>query len=171
MKNLPDIIDYNLKVLFIGFNPGMKSAEVGHHYAGASNNFWKLLYESGITPYRLKAEEDSKLLESGYGSTNIIRRPTRSASELKKQEFVEGSLLLKEVLQRYKPQIACYVGKGIYKMFKGVKSVDCGRQEVSVVEGVVDYVCSSPSGLNRESYSNQLACFIRLKTVMDDLCT
>ncbi|MCX7709774.1 MAG: mismatch-specific DNA-glycosylase [Clostridia bacterium] len=169
MDLLPDIIDHNLKVVFIGYNPGMKTAETGHHYAGPSNGFWKLLYESRLTPYRFKPEEDRKLLELGYGSTNIVSRPTKSASEIKKEEFREGSDRLKTLLQLYKPKIACYMGIGVYRMFTGTKVVNPGRQEKSEVSGIVDYVCSSPSGLNRMPYDQQLNCFKGLKKLIDSL--
>jgi TDG/mug DNA glycosylase family protein len=159
MTGLRDIIDFNLQILFIGYNPGLKSAATGHHYAGSSNNFWKLLLDSGITPYRFKPEEDSRLLELGIGSTNIIERPTKSASELTREEFRSGREKLKLLLSAYKPKIACYVGLGVYKEFSGCKPVKCGLQAVNMVEGVLDYVCPSPSGLNRMPYSKQLECF------------
>lgn len=166
MKELSDIIDYNLKILFVGFNPGLKSAEIGHHYAGNSNNFWKLLFESGLTPYKFKSEEDIKLLDLGYGSTNLADRPTKSASELTRREFEEGSKNLMEILSEYRPRIACYLGLGVYRFFASKKVVGCGIQESSVINGVIDYVCSSPSGLNRIPYKEQLECFKYLKKLI-----
>ena len=35
---LPDLIESDLKILFIGINPGTRSAEVGHHFAGRPNH-------------------------------------------------------------------------------------------------------------------------------------
>ncbi len=163
MKALPDIIDFNLKILFIGFNPGLKSALLGHHYAGGSNNFWKLLYEAGLTPRRFTSEEDKLLLTLSLGSTNIVDRPTRGINEIKGGEFKEGAVELRRTLEKYKPQIACYVGIGVYKGFTGRKEVSCGLQEIETVAGVKDFVCSSPSGLNRMPYRNQLECFRSLK--------
>ncbi|MCX8129663.1 MAG: mismatch-specific DNA-glycosylase [Clostridia bacterium] len=167
MNRIPDIIGHNLKILFIGYNPGLKSAETGHHYASPSNRFWKLLFESGITPYRFKPEEDVKLLDLGYGSTNIVSRPTRGAAELKSEEFREGAVVLKELLAKYKPVIACYVGMGVYKRFSGRQRVGYGLQKDSIVEGVRDYVCPSPSGLNRMPYSTQLEYFRDMKSVSE----
>jgi len=45
---LRDRIRPGVRVLFVGINPGIRSATVGHHFAGPSNRFWKLLYESGL---------------------------------------------------------------------------------------------------------------------------
>jgi TDG/mug DNA glycosylase family protein len=167
MSMLPDIIDYNLKILFIGFNPGLRSAETGHHYAGISNNFWKLLFESGLTPYRLKPEEDHTLLKMGYGSTNIVSRPTRSASEISSAEFKAGAGRINDILLEYRPGIACYMGIGVYRALTGKKDIGCGLQKDCIVKGTRDYVCTSPSGLNRLPYKEQLRCFRGLVQLID----
>lgn len=167
MNLLPDIIGYFLKVLFIGFNPGMKSAASGHHYAGNSNSFWKLLYESGLTSVRLKPEEDVRLLELGMGSANIADRPTRSAAELTACELREGTVSLMTKLREYSPQIACYMGIGAYRIVTGQKMIKAGAQPAGLIEGITDYVCSSPSGLNRIPYPDQLSYFKGLKILVD----
>lgn len=46
---VPDNIDHDLRVLFVGINPGVMSAARGHHFAGPTNHFWPCLSESGIT--------------------------------------------------------------------------------------------------------------------------
>src|SRR4029078_11167447 len=48
--SLPDLIVPGLEILFVGINPGMKSARVGHYYAGLGNLFWRCLHESGVVP-------------------------------------------------------------------------------------------------------------------------
>ena len=63
-----------MRVLFVGINPGVRSAITGHHFAGFSNRFWKLLYESGLVPESITAEDDGRLTEWGYGITNIVSR-------------------------------------------------------------------------------------------------
>ena len=59
-----------LRVLFVGINPGVRSAQTGHHFAGYSNCFWKLLFESGLVPERISYEDDDRLGEWGFGITN-----------------------------------------------------------------------------------------------------
>lgn len=44
---LPDIIDYDLDVLWVGINPGIKSSEKSHHFSGPTNHFWPCLNDSG----------------------------------------------------------------------------------------------------------------------------
>lgn len=162
MKEVPDIIAPNLKILFIGFNPGCRSAETGHHFAGHSNKFWKLLSFSGLTPYQFKPEEDSKLLTLGYGITNIVARPSRAAAEITKEEYQIGRVVLKDKLQRYRPQIACFAGVGVYREFIGRPGIVCGRQPEGAVAGVTDFVVPSPSGLTRILFQDQLVYYQEL---------
>ena len=76
MTGLRDRIKPDVRVLFAGINPGVRSALTGHHFAGFSNRFWPLLFESGLVPERLTFEHDDRLPEFGFGITNIVPRPT-----------------------------------------------------------------------------------------------
>jgi TDG/mug DNA glycosylase family protein len=71
---LRDAVRPGLRVLFVGINPGMRSAAIGHHFAGYSNRFWRLLFESGLVAERLRAEDDERLPEWGLGVTNLVPR-------------------------------------------------------------------------------------------------
>ena len=177
VKPLPDIIKYGLKVLFVGYNPGITSASTGHHYAHKSNRFWKLLYESGLTPERLQAVDDRKLLELDFGSTNIIDRPSKTESEIKPEEFRAGSKFLYKLISELEPRIVCYVGIGVYKSYasdilnipKSKLNINMGLQPQSILNGIADFVCSNPSGLNTIPYEQQLSCFKELKNLSDNL--
>jgi double-stranded uracil-DNA glycosylase len=149
LNAIPDHLKQGLDIVFIGFNPSIRSGETGHHYANPTNRFWKILFQSGLTPRVYRTEEDGNLIELGYGLTNIVERPTREASEITKEEYQEGRILLNEKLETYRPRIACFVGKGVYQQFSGKKNVPWGWQEESSVGGVRDFVAPSSSGLVR----------------------
>lgn len=167
MQEVPDIICPGLRILFIGFNPGMRSAETGHHFAGYSNRFWKLLFASELTPRQLKPEEDVTLPEYGYGITNIVSRPTRAAAEITKDEYRLGREKLKTKLARNMPFIAAYAGIGVYQEFAARKEVACGKQAESMVEGITDFVLPSPSGLNRMLFNDQLGYYVSLRQLAE----
>lgn len=162
MKEVHDILAPGLTVVFVGYNPGARSAETGHHFAGYSNKFWKLLHAADLTPRLLKSEENELLLEFGFGITNIVARPSRTAAEITKEEFRQGREILREKLVRFRPLIAAYAGIGVYKEFALKKEVSGGRQPDSVVPGVTDFVLPSPSGLNRLLFADQLAFYREL---------
>ncbi|WP_106768632.1 mismatch-specific DNA-glycosylase [Paenibacillus faecalis] len=149
MNEVKDHLDYGLAVLFIGFNPSLRSGEVGHHYANPRNNFWRILYRSGLTPRQYDASEDSDLLKLGYGFTNIVARPTRGAEDIRREEYEQGREILRSKLEKYRPRVACFVGKGVYTEFSRRTRVQWGFQPESVVDGVLDFVAPSSSGLVR----------------------
>ena len=163
MNGLPNLIKPDLKILFLGINPGLRSGEVGHHFAGQSNRFWKFLFESGLTPDKYDAFHDYELLDLGYGITNIASRTTATAAELTPAELKEGALVLLERIWEYRPRIAAYLGKVIYQYLSGRKDFSWGRQETSLAHEVIDFVMPNPSGLNRMPIPEQLEMYRELK--------
>lgn len=149
LQPIPDHLQEGLKILFVGFNPSIRSSETGHHFANPTNRFWKILYEAGLTPRKFAPAEDSELLTLGYGLTNIVARPTKEAAEISKVEYAEGAALLQEKIRKYKPAVVCFVGKGVYQQFSKKRSIDWGEQPESVIRGTVEYVAPSSSGLVR----------------------
>ncbi len=149
MNPINDHLKEDLKILFVGFNPSIRSSELGHHYANPNNRFWKILYEARLTPRKYEAVEDTKLLDIGYGFTNIVQRPTKAADEITKEEYKEGKEILKWKIEQYKPKVVCFVGKGVYQQYSGRKMAPWGKQNESVVPGVIDFVAPSSSGLVR----------------------
>jgi TDG/mug DNA glycosylase family protein len=65
MHSLPDYLQSGLRLVFVGFNPSMRSAAVGHYYAGLGNLFWPLLYASGLLPEPLMYAEDYRAQPAG----------------------------------------------------------------------------------------------------------
>ena len=121
-NNLVDALTPGLICIFIGVNPGIRTATHGHAYSHPSNLFWKLLHSSGCTPRRCAPEEDRQLPELyELGHTNIVSRPTKDAAELSKQEMDEGVAILEEKIKLYKPESVALVGKGIWESVWRVK--------------------------------------------------
>lgn len=166
-KPVPDALDFGLKALFVGYNPSPRSAEVRHHFAGPSNRFWKLLHASGLTPRRLRPEEDRALLALGYGVTNLVDRPTRAAADLGRDELRAGAEALRRRVEMLRPRVVAHAGKEVYRVYAQTReAVSWGEQEREVVPGVADFVLPNPSGLNRmplaeqTEYYRQLAEFL-----------
>ncbi|KAH0370247.1 DNA glycosylase, partial [Aureobasidium melanogenum] len=116
LSPLTDILAPNLIAVFVGTNPGIRTAAQGHAYAHPSNQFWKLLYSSGCTDERLRPEQDVEL-PARYllGNTNIVERPTKDAAELSKGEMSDGAPILEEKCRKWRPECVCIVGKGIWE--------------------------------------------------------
>ncbi|OWA34173.1 mismatch-specific DNA-glycosylase [Saccharibacillus sp. O16] len=168
MPEIADHIDRGLSVLFVGFNPSLRSGETGHHYANPRNNFWRILEESGLTSRRYAPQEDGELLKLGYGFTNIVARPTRGVEDIAREEYREGRQILRDKLTHYLPRIACYVGKGVYTEFTGRKKADWGFQRESAVDGVIDFVAPSSSGLVRMPMRDIVDIYKQLRYFLED---
>ncbi|KAI5236264.1 DNA glycosylase [Aureobasidium subglaciale] len=116
LSPLTDILAPDLIAVFVGTNPGIRTAAQGHAYAHPSNQFWKLLHSSGCTDERLRPEQDVEL-PARYllGNTNIVERPTKDAAELSKAETSDGTPSLEEKCREWRPECVCIVGKGIWE--------------------------------------------------------
>ncbi|GIP22774.1 mismatch-specific DNA-glycosylase [Paenibacillus sp. J22TS3] len=163
MQEVTDHLDYGLQIVFIGFNPSLRSGEVGHHYANPRNNFWRILHQSGLTPRLYDPSEDQDLLKLGYGFTNIVARPTRGVEDISREEYREGREILEAKLKTYRPQIACFVGKGVYTELTRRKKVAWGFQQDSYVEGIHEFVAPSSSGLVRMPMDEIVAIYRQLR--------
>lgn len=149
LEPIPDHLKKGLKILFVGFNPSIRSSETGYHYANPNNRFWKILFEAGLTPRKFLPEENHQLLSLGFGLTNIVARPTKEAADISKAEYVEGAALLQQKIKEHQPKVVCFVGKGVYQEYSKKRSIKWGVQEEPVVSGVIEYVAPSSSGLVR----------------------
>ncbi|GIN93925.1 G/U mismatch-specific DNA glycosylase [Siminovitchia terrae] len=166
MNPIPDHIKKGLSILFIGFNPSIRSSETGHHYANPSNRFWTILHKAGLTERKFNPSEDGTLLETGYGFTNIVPRPTRNAQEITAGEYSEGREILMEKISFYRPKIACFVGKGVYQHYSKRRNVAWGEQNNPIVPGTIEFVAPSSSGLVRMSVDDIAAIYTQMKDLL-----
>ena len=86
-ETLPDYLQKNLDIVFVGLNPGSYSAEVGHYFANKVNRFWEALSASGLVPDPVGPEDDVRLITWGIGLTDIVKRPTGGIHEVSQAEF------------------------------------------------------------------------------------
>src|SRR5262244_3488625 len=90
-RTIPDVIGPGLRVLFVGINPGLYSAAIGHHFGRPGNRFWPALHAGGFTPRVLSPFEEIHLLRYRLGMTNLVDRATATADELARDELVTGT--------------------------------------------------------------------------------
>jgi TDG/mug DNA glycosylase family protein len=163
---LRDRLEPGVRILFVGINPGQRSEAIGHHFAGYSNRFWPLLYESKLIPERIRAEDDDRLSEWGLGITNLVPRMTPGIDTLRPQEYVAGARVLRRKIRRFKPSIVALVGVTLFRSLFGRRNgepVSLGLQ-AEQFEGARVFVLPNPSGRNANfSYAEMLAAFRALR--------
>jgi double-stranded uracil-DNA glycosylase len=167
LGHLLDHLRPGARILFVGINPGIKSVAVGHHFAGASNRFWKLLFESGLVNEPLTYKQDWRLPEWRLGLTNIIPRSSVGIDELHPREYQAGLSALERKVRRYHPQTIAFLGVTIYRMLFphlcGPRLLDLGPTTARLA-GVPIFLLPNPSGRNAHySYDAMLEAFRRLR--------
>ena len=164
---LRDRIKPGVRVLFVGINPGQRSEAIGHHFAGYSNRFWKLLHDSGLVPERIGTEQDVRLPEWGLGITNLVSRATPGIDSLRPDEYRAGVGVLRRKVRRLKPAVVALVGVSLCRViFQEKGAIAPGLQRVTF-EGAQVFVLPNPSGRNANfTYQEMLSAFSALAALI-----
>ncbi len=128
----------NAKILFVGINPHPGSYRRGVPF---SNNkmFWYLLNRAKLLDEEesdLRCDESLKRIyderfvpKYGLNFVNLVNRPTRDVTELKKGESKAGIKRVLETIRTGKPKVVCFIGKITFNTFRGSRAWDYGWQE------------------------------------------
>jgi double-stranded uracil-DNA glycosylase len=169
-QRLTNHIRPGVRILFVGINPGLRSAATGHHFAGHSNRFWKLLFESKLAPEPLTHQDDWRLPDWGLGLTNIIQRPSAGIDVLKPREYIAGRKRLIATVKHYRPHAVALLGVTIYRtLFPEYRTgrISLGLQDKTLADRPV-FVLPNPSGRNAHySYRAMLTAFCALRNVIN----
>ncbi len=156
-----------MKLVVIGCNPGERSARVGHYYAGRGNQFWPLLYDSGVLPEMLESKDDKRVIEFGMGLTDLVKRPTRGIEEINREEFAEGRILLAQKLEEFTPKVIAFNGKIVFERF-AQRPCKLGLQKEPLY-GAHVFVLPSTSGQNAVGRGQKLRYFKQLAALLQRL--
>ena len=164
-----------MNVLFVGINPGVRSALTGHHFAGYSNRFWKLLWDARLVRERISYADDVRLPEWGFGITNLIARPSPGIDDLRPAEYVAGWHALEKKIDRFKPRLVALIGVTLYRaMLPMLHDGDASQprktggsvlgRRPETIHGAQVFVLPNPSGRNANfTYAEMLGAYRSLK--------
>ena len=153
LNTLPDYLEPDLDLVLVGLNPSLYSVEVGHYFATTRNRFWRAINLSGLLTEPLDSSTDYRMLEQGIGMTDVVKRPTAGASDLRAADYREWAPILKEKIERFKPLIVCFHGAVAYRNYlryaEGVRvsSIELGLQPHAIGLSQV-FVVPNPSPAN-----------------------
>ncbi|KAJ0171219.1 hypothetical protein K1T71_013418 [Dendrolimus kikuchii] len=143
-RTLPDHLAENLDIIIVS---GL------YVYFSASDNkkqfniIWRDTYHGRMTrtnPGKCR----TFLLNFGIGFTNMVPRATKGSADLTRREIKEGSAVLLEKLQTFRPKVAVFNGKLIYEVFSGKKDFCFGKQP-DTIAGTNTYMWVMPSSSAR----------------------
>ncbi|GAA5015925.1 mismatch-specific DNA-glycosylase [Actinopolymorpha pittospori] len=163
---LPDLVAPDVRLLFVGINPGLLTVAVQSHFGRRGNRFYPALFRAGIIDRLIDAsggyaEEDrSHLLARGIGITNLVARATARADELTAAELVAGADDLRRRVGALAPKVVAILGVTAYRTAFGRPRTAVGRQPEDL-GGSQLWVVPNPSGLNAHATVASLAMAYR----------
>jgi len=161
-KTLPDLISDQVRLLFVGINPGLRSVAVQGHFAPRGNRFYPALFRAGITDHLVDASsglttaDREYLLGRGIGITSLVERATASAAELAAAELVAGTRKLRTLVAEYSPTVVAVLGITAYRAAFSDPLAKLGKQPTPHV-GSELWIVPNPSGRNAHASLARLA--------------
>jgi TDG/mug DNA glycosylase family protein len=163
---VPDLVGDDLRLLFVGINPGLWTAATQTHFAHPGNRFYPALLRGGIIgiPINPAAGMDDRerrhLIERGIGITNIADRATGRAAELSHEELRDGARRLTGKIARWSPSVVAIAGITAYRVAFDRRRATTGRQDETLA-GAQLWIVPNPSGLNAHETVTSLAAAYR----------
>ena len=127
-SDVPDVLAPDLRIVFVGINPGRVSAAARAHFANPRNDFWRLLHAARLTSRLYEPREQLSLLEEGIGVTNAAYRTTPGSGDLRRSDFAGSAERLERIVRELRPRWLAFVGKEAYRGVFGTRP-DLGVQE------------------------------------------
>ncbi len=143
-RTLPDTVGPGMRVLVCGLNPSLVAADAGFGYAGATNRFWRAVTEAGLVTR--PRDPFAALEDDGMGMTDLVKRATPSASDLDRQEYVDGAARVRRLADRLRPGLVLFVGLAGWRAAVDRRALPGLQPEP--FGGVPAYVMPSTSGRN-----------------------
>jgi double-stranded uracil-DNA glycosylase len=161
-SSVPDLIGPELKLLFVGINPGLWTAATQTHFCHPGNRFYPALRLAGIIDRDLDrgkpmTEQDrAYLMQRGIGITNLVNRATARADELSPAELRAGRTRLEEFVALHHPVVVAIAGLTAYRAAFDNPRARGGEQADRLSSARV-WVVPNPSGLNAHETITSLA--------------
>ncbi|QIK74331.1 mismatch-specific DNA-glycosylase [Nocardioides piscis] len=159
---VPDLIGPDVRLLFVGINPGLWTAATQTHFARPGNRFYPALLLAGVIDRPIDAgagmdENDrSWFRERGLGITNLVPRATARADELDAAELRAGGERLLSLVTELRPRVVAILGVTAYRQAFGRRDAATGRQPEPFGPAEL-WVLPNPSGLNAHHTVTTLA--------------
>lgn len=152
---LADLIPDAPKAVIVGINPAPPSVAVGHYYQGTQGQrLFARLRQVGVLPTAAGWEDDAGYA-AGLGFTDIVKRPSRSADDIDRDELKHGERLLRDRLSAAGASWVIFAFKkaatSLFGSFEGnghMPGLHVGESNVFVMPGPYESASSTADRLN-----------------------
>jgi TDG/mug DNA glycosylase family protein len=155
-RSLADSVRPGLRLLCVGLNPSLVSADAGVGYVGATNRFWPAAVAAGLVP---AGRDVDAALAAGVGITDLVKRATARAASLEPAEYQAGAARVERLVRWLRPDAVAFVGLTGYRAAVDRRAA-VGHQPVPF-GGRPAYVLPSTSGANAHATLGVLVDHLR----------
>ena len=159
---VPDLVGPGVRLVFVGINPGLRTAATQIHFGNAANRFRPALVAAGLLEPPvdgvpgMTAADLATLLTRHVGITNLVPFATARADELTREQLVAGRTRLEAFVAEHRPRVVAVLGITAYRVAFGRPRAVPGRQP-DPIAGAELWVVPNPSGLNAHESVASLA--------------
>ena len=159
---VPDLLGPDVRLLFVGINPGLWTAATKTHFAHPVNRFYPALLRAGITDRRIDPsagmtdDDRAYLVARGIGITNLVEQATARAAEIPMPDLRAGAARLESLVEQVRPRVVAVAGVTAYRVAFERPKASAGRQPESIASAEL-WVVPNPSGLNAHETIDSLA--------------
>jgi TDG/mug DNA glycosylase family protein len=162
---VPDLVGPGVRLVFVGINPGLRTAATQIHFGNPANRFRPALVAAGLldppvdgVPGMTEADL-ATLLSRGVGITNLVPFATARADELTRAQLVAGGARLEGFVAQHGPRVVAVLGVTAYRTAFARPHAVPGRQPEPIGSAEL-WVVPNPSGLNaHESVASLAAAY------------
>jgi double-stranded uracil-DNA glycosylase len=154
MDRLPDQLEPNLRLVFVGTAAGQMSADLGHYYAHPGNRFWRTIHAVGLTPRLYQPREFPALLDLGIGFTDMCKQGA-GMDHLALKAGVDVAAFAAK-MRHTRPATIAFTSKKAASLFyaRPTTAIALGRQ-ARLDDFPTIFVLASPSGAASGAWSQQ----------------
>jgi TDG/mug DNA glycosylase family protein len=147
-RTLPDLLRPGLDVVFVGINPGERSAVLGHYYGHPGNAFWPALAASPLVDEPVSCHDDRRCPERWrIGFTDVVKRVVTDSTLVTAAELRAAVPAFRRRIAYAAPRAVCFTST---RAFDAVcpntrRAHGWGRQPATI-EGAAAWLMPSTSG-------------------------
>ena len=163
-RTLADTVGPDMRLLVCGLNPSLHATDAGIGFVTPGNRFWPAALAAGV----VSADRDPvhALVHDGVGMTDLVKRASPRAAELRRDEYVAGLERLDSLVSWLRPRAVCVVGLAGWRAAADRRAT--AGVAARTIGGRPVYVMPNPSGINGSSTLDDLTGHLRAAAALAD---
>jgi len=163
-RTLADVVGPHMRLLVVGLNPSIYSADAGVGFARPGNRFWPAALAAGLATR--DRDPWHALRFHGMGMTDLVKRATVGAAELRPDEYRRGLARVERLVRWLAPRAVCMVGLTGWRVAFDARAI--AGEQTHRIGGRPVYLMPNTSGANAHATAASLSDHLRAAAALAD---